>query len=154
MFRAAPVLTFALTLCAAGAAHAGPYGDELTKCLAGKTSDAERTSLVIWMLEEMSANPALKPIMTVTDAQKTEARKAAAALTMRMMTEDCRAPAAAAFKNEGGGVAMRAFWELAQTSVASLARDPAVQGNMSQIGQYLDVPKLAAIMKDPEPGKP
>ena len=73
----------------------------------------------VWLYEEMSANPTLKPMSNVTDAQRTDARKAVAGVVQRLLTEDCRSQASAALKNEGGGVAMRSFWGIAQDSMSS-----------------------------------
>jgi hypothetical protein len=154
MRRTAAVLILAIALGSAAAAHAGPYADEFSKCLGAKMSDADRTTAAVWLFEEMSANPALKPMTNVTEAQRTDARKAAAAMVQRLVTEDCRAEAAAAFRNEGGGVLMRPFYEQGQASIGLLIRDPAVTAGMQQISQYLDVAKLAAIMRDPAPAKP
>ena len=153
MRRTTAVLAVALALSAAGAARAGPYADELSKCLAGKMSDAEHTQLAVWLFEEMSANPTLKPMTNVSDAQRTDARKAVAGVVQRLLIEDCRPQAAAALKNEGGGVAMRSFWGVAQDSIGSLARDPAVLANMQQIGQYFDTAKLVAALAGPDAGK-
>lgn len=149
MFRTASVLGVALALVASGAARAGPYADEVTKCFLTKMSDTDRTAVVVWLFAEVSANPALKPMTNVTDAQRTEARKAFAALSQRLITGDCRAEAAAALRNEGGGVLIGTLGAVAQASIGSAMRDPAVIGNMQQIGQYFDTAKLAAIMTDP-----
>jgi hypothetical protein len=89
----------------------------------------------------------------VSDAQRTDGRKAAAGVVQRLLIDDCRAQAAAAFKNEGAGVAQRSFWGVAQDSVGALARDPAVLANMAQIGQYFDMAKLAAAMTEPDAAK-
>jgi hypothetical protein len=148
MRRSAAVLALTLGLAAAGAARAGPYADDLSKCLAGRMSDADRTQLAVWLYEEMSANPTLKPMSNVTDAQRTDARKSVAAVVQRLLIEDCRAQASAALRNEGGGVALRSFWGIAQDSIGSLARDPAVLSNMQQIGQYFDTAKLIAALSD------
>jgi hypothetical protein len=154
MRRTAAVFAFAAALGSAAAAHAGPYLDDFSKCLAAKMSDADHTTAAVWLFEEMSANPTLKPMTNVTEAQRADARKAAAAMVQRLVTEDCRAQAAAALRNEGGGVLMRPFWEQGQASIGLLVRDPAVTAGMQQIAQYLDVAKLAAIMRDPAPAEP
>src|SRR5689334_8104850 len=57
MRQSIAVIAASLALSAASAAHAGPYADELTKCLSSKMSDAERNALAVWLYEEMSANP-------------------------------------------------------------------------------------------------
>ena len=152
MRRIVAALALTLAVAAAGAAQAGPYADEASKCLVSKMTDADRTTVGVWMFEEMSANPALKPLANVTDAQRADSRKAVAAIVQRLITDDCRTQAAAALRNEGGGVLQRPFWDIAQASIATLARDPAVIANVSQVGQYLDVKKLAAIMRDPAAG--
>lgn len=150
MPRSALVLGVVFAMSAAGVARAGPYADELSKCISGKLTDADRTALAVWLFEELSAHPALKPLANVTEAQRADASKTVATLVQRLLIDECRPQAAAAFRNEGGGVALRSFWEIGQQSVASLARDPAVAGNMQQIGQYIDTAKLAAAMRDPD----
>jgi hypothetical protein len=153
MSRGALVLGLALVFSTASVARAGPYADDLSKCLSNRMTNADRTSLVVWLFEEMSAHPALKPMTTVTDTQRTDARKSVANVVQRLLIDECRPQAAAALRNEGGGVVQRSFWEVAQDSVGSLARDPAVIANMQQIGQYLDTAKIAAAMTDPDAGK-
>jgi hypothetical protein len=153
MSRSAAVLGLVLALSAGTAARAGPYADALSTCLSTKMTDADRTAVGVWLFEEMSANPALKPLSNVTDAQRADARRSVAAVVQRLLIDDCRPEAATALRNEGGGVAMRAFWQVAQDSVGALARDPAVLANMQQISQYLDMAKLAAAMRDPDAAK-
>ena len=148
MRRTTAALALALALALGGAAHAGPYADDVSKCLAAKMNDGDRASLAIWLFEEMSANPAVKSMTSVTEGQRAEARKAVAGLVQRLVTEDCRTQAAAALRNEGAGVLLPPFWEQAQASIGSLARDPTVLANMQQIGQYLDTAKIVAAMRD------
>ena len=154
MRRTAAVFALAAALGAAAAAHAGPSADEFSRCLGAKMSDADRTTAAVWLFEEISANPTLKPMTNVTEAERADARKAAAAMIQRLVTEDCRTEAAAALRSEGGGALMRPFFEQGQASIGLLVRDPAVTAGMQQISQYLDVAKLAAIMRDPAPPKP
>lgn len=149
MFRALTATAFVLALTASGAAHAGPYADDVAKCFQTKMNDADRTSVVVWLFAELSANPALKPMTNISEAQLTDARKSFAAASQRLITEDCRAQAAAALRNEGGGVLLGTLGAVAQASIGFAMRDPAVVGNMQQIGQYFDTAKLAAIMTDP-----
>lgn len=153
MRRTAAALTLTLAIGAAGAVHAGPYADELGKCLVAKSTDADRTQLVVWLFEEMSVHPAVKPLTNVSDAQRTDGRKAAAALIQRLLTEDCRAQTADALRNEGPASLQTSFTAMGQVAMASLMKDPSVAASTQQIAQYLDVSKFAALMNDPGTGK-
>ena len=147
------VIGLALALgLGAGAAHAGPAGDELGKCLLKATTDADRTALVVWLFEEISVHPAVKSLTTITDAQRTEARKAAAVLIERLLTQDCRPQTAEALRSEGPASLQTSFQAVGQAAVGSLTRDPAVAANVQQIAQYLDVSKFVALMNDPGAG--
>ena len=66
----------ALTLVAAAALSstvwAGPYADDLSKCLVKSTSAEDKSTLVQWMFAMSSLHPDVKKLSTVTPAKRTE----------------------------------------------------------------------------------
>jgi hypothetical protein len=58
-------ITF-IAICFSGAAHAGPYGDDMARCLVDSTTKDDRIALVRWMFAAAAANPAVAPIAKVS----------------------------------------------------------------------------------------
>ena len=71
--RRAAALIFAVGIAGAPlAAAAGPYGDDLARCLVRSTSPEDQTTLIQWMFAISSLNPAVKRLTSVTDAQRSD----------------------------------------------------------------------------------
>lgn len=101
MFRRFAAAAFAISLGAAGAAQAGIYGDDLSKCLVRSSTPADQTTFVAWAFGAMSAHPAVRQYSNFTDAQRTELSKTVGKLFERLLTVDCHAETVAALKYEG-----------------------------------------------------
>jgi hypothetical protein len=99
----------ALLLLACGSAAAGPYGDDLAKCLVESTTHDDRTALVRWMFAAIAAHPAVASIAKVTPEVMEGANKSASALFMRLLTESCKEKAQKALKYEGPGTLQTSF---------------------------------------------
>ena len=87
-------VAFALAVLSPESALAGPYGDELAKCLVKSTTDADKTYLVKWLFAAAALHPDVKSIASVSDAQRDELNKNAAKLFERLLTESCRSRSA------------------------------------------------------------
>jgi hypothetical protein len=148
MRRAAAALCLSLALTSAGAAQAGPASDEMGRCLVRATSDQDKTALMVWMFLAVSAHPAVKAYANVTDAQRQEANKAAAVLLQRLLTQDCRAETVAALKADGQKAITQGFSGLGQAGMMGLTQDPAVAKSLQQLVTYMDMSKLAELMRD------
>src|SRR6185312_16200178 len=135
-------------LGAAGAAQAGPASDEMGRCLVRATSDQDKTALMVWMFQAVSAHPAVKAYANVTDAQRQESNKAAAALLQRLLTEDCRAQTLAAVKADGQGAITKGFSALGQAGMAGLTQDPAVARSLQQLVGYMDMSKISELIRE------
>lgn len=57
-----------LALLTVGSAHAGPYSDDLGKCLVASTTAADKGALVKWMFATAALHPAVKSVASVTPA--------------------------------------------------------------------------------------
>src|SRR5258706_11445451 len=80
-------LVFGVTGLASALALAGPYSDEMAKCLVKSTSDADKNMLEKWMFAAAALHPAVQSIASVSDAERNELNKSTARLVERLLTE-------------------------------------------------------------------
>ncbi len=115
-----------LLLSLSGYAHAGPYADQLIKCLIDSTTPADRAALVRWMFAAIAASPAVAPIAKVSPQVIDQVNAAAGSMYMKLLTESCRDKAKDALAHEGpatlelgGGQAgaVKSFSERSPTTV-------------------------------------
>ena len=99
-------------------AIAGPFSDDLGKCLVRSTTDADKNYLVKWMFASAALHPAVKSIAAVSDAERTEL---------------------------GPGTLQTSFEILGQVAGRGLFTDPAVARSMASFEDYLDKLKLEAL---------
>jgi hypothetical protein len=148
--RKAVILTTAVLFTALSApmAFAGPYTDDLSKCLVRSSSDTDKVILVKWIFALLTLNPAVKSLSSVTDDQRQALDKDGALLMQRLILTDCHDETVAALKNEGMEAAQSSFQVLGQVAGRSLFSDPAVQKGMQGFMQYIDQDKWSAISKE------
>jgi hypothetical protein len=133
---------------AAGQAHAGVYGDDLSKCLVAKTTDADRQLLIQWIFSAMSVNPNLKGVVTVPEAQREATSKDAANLLETLLLTTCRESTTAALKYEGTNVIETSFGVLGQVAMRGLMSDPKVTGELERMGSYIHEDRWAQLAKE------
>ncbi len=119
-------------------AQAGAYTDDLSKCLVKSTNPADQLALVQWMFSAMSLNPAVRPLVSITDAQRARFDKQAASLFVRLVSDNCRVEAVDALKYEGPSALGMSFSVLGQVATRGLMSDPHVRAGMTQLGTYFD----------------
>jgi hypothetical protein len=139
----------ALTLLALSwgpAVYAGPYSDDLSKCLVAKTTEADRVQFVQWMFSAASLHPAVKPLAVVTPEQLDAANKRTAELFMKLLTESCRQESAAVVKYEGLAAFQSSFQVLGQIAGNELFASPEVAAGMAGLEKYFDKEKLQPLM--------
>ena len=129
-------------LLAAGPAQAGPYSDELGKCLVGSTTAADKGALGKWNFATAALHPAVKSIATVTPEERTGFNRDTARLFERLVTEACRMQTQQAVKYEGAAALQNAFQLLGQVAARELFADPAVAGGLSELERHFDREKL------------
>lgn len=133
----------ALALLAfAPVAGAGPYGDDLSRCLVEKTTAQDRQELVRWIFGAVAAHPAVSSIVTVAEDQRTDSSRKAAGLFTRLLTEDCIQQTKAAVATEGEMTIQQSFQVLGQLAGKELFNDPAVEAVVAEMAQHLDDQKL------------
>lgn len=135
-----------LALLSSGPALAGPYSDELSKCLVRSTTDDDKNYLVKWMFAAVTVHPAVRSIASVSDAQREELNRNAAKLVERLLTESCRNETREAVKYEGPGTLQASFQVLGQVAGRGLFADPGVIRSMSAFENYFDTAKLNRLL--------
>lgn len=132
----------------ASLAQAGPYTDDLSKCLVKSTTAADQTAFMVWMFSAMAAHPAVKDYATISPAQHEAIATRASALFQRLMTVDCRAESVAALKYEGASAFEASFTVFGQVAMRGLMGDPRVAEAMADINKHADAAKFEALAKE------
>jgi hypothetical protein len=127
---------------AVGRVFAGPYTDELSKCLVSSTTNADRTLLVRWMFAMATLHPAVKSMATVSDSQRTELNRKVAGLMEHLLTVSCQSAARQAVKFEGTGAIEASFNVLGQVAGRELFSNPEVAAGLGDLEKFVDANKL------------
>ncbi len=138
---------------AATTAVAGPFGDDMAKCLVIATSRQDRTALVKWIFAAVALHPDVAPLATISTQQREAINKAAGALFQHLLTESCKAETQAAIRNEGALTIQYAFQILGQEASRGLFTDPRVAESARDLAKYMDSDKLKAL-NPPPPAAP
>ena len=126
----------------AGLAQAGPYSDDLAKCLVESTTAADKNALVKWMFATAALHPAVKSIASVTEAERAEITRSTAQLFEKLLTVSCRAQAQQAVKYEGAAAVQTGFQMLGQVAARELFADPGVTQGLGELEKYVDSRKI------------
>jgi hypothetical protein len=140
------VLAAAAGLAFVAPAVAGPYGDDLARCLVERTTTEDRADLVRWVFGAVAAHPAVSSTVTIADDQRTASSKVMAGLLMRLLTEDCLQQTKAAISAEGPATIEKSFQVLGELAGRELFNDPAVSAVVAEVSQHLDAQKLKAAL--------
>ncbi|PYM90646.1 MAG: hypothetical protein DME04_22225 [Candidatus Rokuibacteriota bacterium] len=138
-------VALALAALSSGPAVAGPYSDELAKCLVRSTTDADKNYLVKWLFASAALHPEVRSIASVSDAERTDLNRNAAKLFERLITESCSTQTQEALKYEGPNTLQSSFEVLGQVAGRRLFSDPAVAKSMAEFANYLDKQKFDRI---------
>ena len=114
-------------------AQAGPYGDDLGRCLVKSTSSADRREMVKWMLATAALHPDVQPIAAVSPQQRDTLNKAMGMLFERLQTQTCSQQAVQAFKFEGVSAIEYSFQLLGHVAVRELFADSSVVAGMAEV---------------------
>jgi len=145
--RHAAVLPF-MAIGLTAPAAAGPYSDDLAKCLVKHASTADHEALVRWMFAALAAGPAVHDIAKATPEQRAAISQTAGRMFVRLVTQDCHAETVAALKYEGAAAMEFGFNTLGNVAARDLMTDPAVQAEMSSLDKGMDSSAFDAISKE------
>ena len=145
------VSILAVTLGFAGAfarpAAAGPYADELTKCLAWSATDAEKATLVKWMFAAAALHPELRGMSSVTAEQREELSKATGKVFQRLLTEACLPELQDAVEFEGEESLRASSQVIGQLGSLALFSEPNVATFMSDFFRFMDATKIQESLR-------
>src|SRR5580658_6709822 len=113
------------------ATFAGPYTDDLSKCLVASTTPTDRVALARWIFFAFSAHPSVASYSAVKASDIESANVEIGALFMKLLTNSCREKTKAALRYEGPAAIQLSFQTLGQVAGMELASNPAVQAKMA-----------------------
>jgi hypothetical protein len=145
--RSAIVAVFVCIALSPDRAWAGPYGDEMSKCLVAATSDKDKTVLVRWLFAGVTVHPDVSDVSAVTPAQRTEIFKSAGALLERLFTESCPSQVRAALQNEGPDTVREGYIVLGRVAMERLTSDPEVTKGLGETLLYMNTAKLFELFQ-------
>ena len=143
MKRLLPLFAWiALAFAFAAPAAAGPYTDDLSKCLVRSTTAEEKSLLVQWMFANMALHPDVKYLAHVTPAERTKLNQKVALLFESLLTRSCLSEAKDAVKNEGPSTFEASFSSLGQVAGRDLSAHPQVAAGFTEFGKMVNGPKI------------
>lgn len=129
-------------LSAGPALAAGPYTDELSKCLVRSTTTADKTLLVKWIFSTMALHPDVKGLANVSDDQRASLDKETARLFEALLTHACLSQAREAMKYEGQSALEASFSVLGQVAAREIFANPKVASGMADFAKFFDEERL------------
>ena len=135
-------------------AWAGPFTDEMSKCLVRSTSEADKTLLIKWIFAAMSAHPDVRALSSVTPQQGDQLNQQTAQVVMRLLTHSCKHEARQAVEFEGEDTFKASFEVLGRVAMQGLMSDPGVAGYFNGFEKHLDGDALQRALYDPQKPAP
>jgi len=139
------IFAVALLLTGPNSLLAGPYSDELAKCLVKSTSEDDRTKLVQWIFAAFSHHPDVKKLSNITDKQAANYNKVTAELFTTLMTDRCKKETKVAVKYEGNATIEQSFSVLGSVAARGLMSHPNVTKFTADLEKYIDTKKYEEI---------
>ena len=137
----------AAMLAAMSPAFAGPYADDLSRCLVEKTTQEDKIALVQWMFVAMAQHPSVSSLTKIVPADVEKHNKSVAELFVRLLSETCGDASRKAVQYEGANSIESAFEVLGGAAIENLMSDPEVTKMMEGLDKYLDGDKLAELAR-------
>ncbi|HEX7081215.1 MAG TPA: hypothetical protein VF329_09390 [Gammaproteobacteria bacterium] len=142
-------LAILVALLASTPSYAGPFTDELAKCLVRTTSEADREMLMRWVFAAMAAHPSVSELGNVSSERADELNRGAAQLFVTLLTERCKSETEQALTYEGGSAFEASFQVLGQVAMQGLMTHPQVIAFMSGLQAHIDVQAVQAAFGAP-----
>ena len=147
MKTAVTLLTTIVIMFGSTQVNAGPYTDDLSKCLISSTTDADKALLVKWIFSAIALNKDVAPYVNMPVEVRTKINQDTAGLYMRLLTDSCKTQTHNAFKYEGQAAISSAFQLLGQVASQGIFNDPNVAAGMGDLTKYFDQEKLNAVLE-------
>ena len=142
------VLIAILVMAESGSAYAGPNTDDMAKCLVSSTSPADRGVFMKWLFRAMASNPEVASMASITDAQRDQIDRTAAALVLKLLTASCRQEVLQAIKYEGPGAIQASFQVFGQVAGRELMANPQVAESMGRMTKFINQPEMSKLVAE------
>ena len=126
---------------------AGPFGDEMAKCLVTSTSNRDRTKIIKWMFRVYGEHPEVSYIVDLSDREKKVIDKDIADVFTRLLSEDCVDETKKALDYEGDNVMFTAFETLGQVAAQGFNVNPSVERSINKFTELIEYEKLDYLGK-------
>ena len=121
---------------------AGPFADEMAKCLVTSTNKRDRTKLVMWFFRVFGDHPEVSYMVDISDKEKKVIDKDVANIFTRLLSEDCIDETKKALDYEGEDVMTTAFEVLGEVASNGFIANPNVERSIGEFVEYVDFDKL------------
>lgn len=152
MHKVAPKLLLALITLASSlptAAQAGPYADDMGKCLVKQTGAADRAAIMKWLFAAMALHPDVAAMSVIDAAARESINRDVGTLFQRLLVESCRAESSLAIKYEGALAMQSAFGVLGQVAMQELMSNPQVNAGLGELEKFVDQKRIAELGATP-----
>jgi len=123
-------------------AQAGPYGNDLSKCLISSTSASDKELLVEWIFYAIALNPKVKPMTDIPPARREEIDKRVGKTFERLVTDSCLVQTQQAVKYEGTQSINESFRLLGQVAAQEMFANPEVAKGVQNFTKYVDIDRM------------
>ena len=133
--------TFILSSSFFVTAFAGPFTDNLSRCLVVSTDQSDRNTLANWVFRVMAEHPNIKRKIgdVYPEIQKIRADLDVAEIFTKLLIERCPTEAKEALLYEEEIAFQTAFEVLGKVAMQELMSDPAVAGEVEKFTKYIDM---------------
>ena len=140
------VLTFLLNI-SNQQTFAGPFEDEMAKCLVTSTNKRDRNKLVKWIFRVYGDHPEVSNMVDISDREKKVIDKDVADIYTRLLSKDCIDETKKALDYEGENVMFNAFQILGQVAGQGIVDNPGVKKSINKFVELIDYEKLDYLGK-------
>jgi hypothetical protein len=139
-------------LLAAGPSGAGPYSDDLAKCMVKSSTPADRAEFVRFLFSAMAQHPDVASMAKISPQQMEATLKGTGELIQRLLLQSCRSEAQQAIHFEGMQSIFFGFQFYGQAMAAELLGNPIVAAKLKDLNNYLDADKFKAFAAESAAG--
>jgi hypothetical protein len=131
-------------------AVAGPYTDDLSKCLVSKTTANDKKILIYWMFSSIALNPEVSKMANISSTQRTKINSDLANLFETLITKRCKSEAKLAFKYEGSESFGQSFEVLGKIAGREIFANPKVSEGIEKAFSLIDKRKFESVFNSPK----
>lgn len=127
-----------LMVLVAAQSYAGPFTDEMSKCLVRSTSEADKALLIKWIFAAMSNHPDLRSLSKISKQQGDLLNRQASDLVTKLVTNRCKSESKQALEFEGEETFKASFSVLGQVAMQGLMANNDVTNYFNGFAESLD----------------